>query len=406
MTSGEATVPKQKNVLKEFEKKDRRRKLRQVKKKIRPNRDVRQPRQKKAPVYAAIEDDWDEFESRERIMPRGERERRRSVEALMYTDDKELEPGEQVGVPGRQGLVTQVSTGLCRVSVDDENVLCSLRGSLSAAETGFTNVVTVGDRVVFSQNGDDQGVVEQVLPRRNQITRPDPFYSHLQQALVANLDQLLIVASWREPHLWPELIDRYLIAAERSGVEAIICLNKIDLAESLDPVEQALQAYRAMDIQILLTSAEWKTGLEELRQSLQDKVTVLAGLSGVGKSTLLTAVQPDLQLRIGAVSEDSRMGRHTTTQAVMLSLDTGSYVIDTPGIRQFGIAGLHQDELIDYYPDLLRYAHNCRFSDCSRQHEPGCAVLKAVAAGKLCSDRLKSFHKIRCGLSEGSQNEH
>jgi len=161
-----------------------------------------------------------------------------------------------------------------------------------------------------------------------------------------------------------------------------------------------------MDIQILLTSAEWKTGLEELRQSLQDKVTVLAGLSGVGKSTLLTAVQPDLQLRIGAVSEDSRMGRHTTTQAVMLPLDAGSYVIDTPGIRQFGIAGLHQDELIDYYPDLLRYAHNCRFSDCSHQHEPGCAVQKAAAAGKLCSDRLKSFHKIRCGLSEGNQDEH
>jgi len=369
-----------------------------VKKKVRPNRDVRGPRQKRWAPHA--DDDYYNLNGRERIMPRGERERRRSVEALLYNDDKELEPSELEVVPGRQGLVTQVSTGLCRVSVGNESVLCSLRGSLSAAETGLTNVVTVGDQVLFSQNGGDQGVVEQVLPRRNQITRPDPFYSHLQQALVANLDQLLIVASWREPHLWPELIDRYLIAAERSGVKAIICVNKIDLAESMEEVEQALQPYREMGIRVLLTSAEWKTGLEELRQLLKDKVTVLAGLSGVGKSTLLTAVQPSLQLRTGTVSEDSRMGRHTTTQAVMLPLDHGSYVIDTPGIREFGIAGLHRDELIDYYPDLLRYAHNCRFSNCSHQHEPDCAVQAAVETGKLSADRLKSYCKIWDQLPE------
>ena len=398
-------MPKNPDVVSNMRKEERRRRLRKANKSLKRNRDERRPRNKGwSAALDADGDEWLDQPAYERIMPRGERERRRSVEALMQVEapamSEERPPASPPAANGVQGRVVGVSAGLCRVQLPGRTLLCSMRGSLTAVETGYTNVVAAGDRVLVSQDGRDQGVVERVLPRDNQISRPDPFYTHLRQTLAANVDQLLIVASWRDPHLWPELVDRYLIAAECNSVTPVLCINKVDLAESLEEVEEVVGIYRALDYRVFLTSATQGYGLRSLRALLDAGVTVLAGLSGVGKSTLLTAIQPELDLRIGAVNPDRHQGRHTTSQAVMLPLDERSYVIDTPGIREFGLAGLHQSELIAYYPELAAAAAGCRFSDCTHDHEPACAVRAAVERGEVSAMRLDNYKKIRCTLPE------
>lgn len=333
----------------------------------------------------------------ERVMPRGERERRRQVEALAQTDPEQVDLPAAETQAGLRGLVVEVSSGLCRVEAAGQIHLCRLRGSLSAGETGFTNVVAVGDEVLVSADEAGGGVVEQVLPRRTILARPDVFRSHLRQIIVANAEQLLIVAAWRNPPLWPELVDRYLIAAERYKLTPIICLNKIDLAEaegSLAECQAIFQIYRSLGYQVILTSARTGLGVDTLRQTLQGRITALAGLSGVGKSSLLAAVQPGWQLRIGAVNEFSGEGRHTTTQVTLLPLAQGGYVADTPGIREFGLSGLSRHELIQFYPDLMAHAYRCRFADCSHRHEPDCAVKAALEVGTLADVRYSNYQKI------------
>ena len=182
----------------------------------------------------------------------------------------------------------EVSQGLCRVSLmEGEPLLCEVRRSLKANDTGFTNIVAVGDEVLISRNGAERGMVEAVQPRRSVLTRPDPFYTHLRQVIVANVDQVLIVAAWREPAFWPELVNRYLIAAARNGLAPIICVNKVDLAEDLAEPQTVLRAYCEAGYTVLMTSAESRLGVDGLRRLLQGRTTALAGLSGVGKSSLL-----------------------------------------------------------------------------------------------------------------------
>jgi ribosome biogenesis GTPase len=352
-----------------FEKEPQRRQIQKAKKQLKPNRQPKPTRRRDwLPETEAGSDDFD-FESAERIMPRGE-------------------------VSSLRGTVVEVSSGLCRVDVAGQAFMCGLRGSLSAEETGFTNVVAVGDDVLISADSSGWGVVKEVLPRRTILARPDVFYGHLRQIIVANAEQLLIVASWRNPTLWPELIDRYLIAAQRNKLSPIICINKIDLAEDPLACQVALQPYQALGHPVIFASALTGVGLDSLAEILRGRITALAGLSGVGKSSLLSAVQPNLQLRTGVVSEASGEGRHTTTQVTMLPLAMGGFVVDTPGIREFGLSGLSPRDLIQFYPDLGTVAAGCRFADCSHRHEPNCAVKTAVTAGKLPLTRYDSYQKI------------
>jgi ribosome biogenesis GTPase len=296
-------------------------------------------------------------------------------------------------------VVLEVSSNLCRVDLAGQSLLCRLRGALSAQETGFTNVIAVGDRVIVQENSPGHGVVEQVLPRRSVLARPDVFRSHLRQVIVANADQLLIVAAWRNPLIWLELIDRYLIAAERHNLIPLICVNKVDLAADQAECQILLQPYQTLGYQVLFTSARTHSGLDLLREAMRGRVTALAGLSGVGKSSLLNAIQPGLHLRTGAISDGSGNGQHTTTQVSLLPLAMGGFVADTPGIREFGLSGLSQSELIAFYPDLTTYAHLCRFANCSHQHEPDCAVKAAVTAQKIAPIRYDNYLKIYHSLA-------
>jgi ribosome biogenesis GTPase len=353
-----------------------------------------------------IHDQWDdpdaldelEWPQTERIMPRGERERRRTVMATAWAKLEEEDAPDDVLLPeetsGQRGVVVEVSSSLCRVDVDGRDVLCGLRGSLSSHDTGFTNVVAVGDQVLVSQDGAERGIVEAVLPRKSTLARPDVFYDHLQQVIVANADQLLIVASWRDPVIWLELIDRYLIAAERHNLRPVICVNKVDLAKDEAICRRTLQPYLDLGYRVLFTSALTGVGIKELGEVLRGKTTVLAGLSGVGKSSLLARVQPGLQLRTGNVSDHSGEGRHTTTQVTMLPLAMGGYVVDTPGIREFGLSGMQREELVRFYAEIMTAARCCRFGNCSHLHEPGCAVQAAVQDGRISEARYHSYTKI------------
>jgi len=224
------------------------------------------------------------------------------------------------------------------------------------------------------------------------------FASHLQQVIVANADQLLIVASWREPAVWLELIDRYLIAAERHNLSPVICVNKVDLAKDEAICRAELRPYVDLGYRVLFTSALTGAGVDELRDLLCDKTTVLAGLSGVGKSSLLTAVQPGLKLLTGNVS-DSGQGRHTTTQVTLLKLSLGGFVVDTPGIREFGVSGLEKSELARFYPEIAAMAGECRFGNCSHIAEPDCAVRAAVRQGRVSAARYHNYQKIYVTLS-------
>jgi ribosome biogenesis GTPase len=284
--------------------------------------------------------------------------------------------------------------------VDGESLLCEVRRTLKASVTGFTNVVAVGDEVAVSQHGAGRGMVEAVLPRRSVLARPDPFYTHLRQVIVANVDQVLVVASWREPAFWPELVDRYLIAAARSGLEPIVCVNKVDLAGSLAEPQATLSAYGAAGYTVMLTSAQSGLGVPGLRRLLQGRTTALAGLSGVGKSSLLGAVEPGLYLRVGEVSDRRHEGRHTTTQASLHRLATGGFVVDTPGIREFGLTGLTRRELAGCYPELVALQDRCRFENCTHMREPECAVKQAVRRGELAEMRYDSYRKILASLPQ------
>lgn len=345
-------------------------------------------------------------------MPRGTQERQKVVEALAIKsiqsagesvkwDEYELPAGTQ------RGLVVEATGGQCAVQVDSRLLECEVRRALMLEETTFTSVVAAGDQVAVLSGENGNGVVEQVLPRRSILARPHRpdkgATSLLRQIVAANIDQVLVVASWRKPSIWPELIDRYLVAAERNQLKAVICINKIDLVEDQAELEATLTPYRDAGYQVILTSAETGVGIELLREVLKDSITVFTGLSGVGKSSLLSRIQPSLTLRalsIGERGKNRNQGRHTTSLATLYSLNGNGAVIDTPGIREFGLAYLERRELARFYPEIAPAASECKYSDCTHTHEPDCAVKAALEEGTISPMRYDSYQKILCTLTD------
>jgi ribosome biogenesis GTPase len=364
-------------------------------------------------AYVEDPDGYDDLDlaDHERMMPLGEIEARQAKTprsplhqglgpaALAPAMSAPGAQGEGTAPGARRGTVVEVSAGLCRVALPESTLLCTLRSSLRTPHSGFSNVLAAGDEVVVSSNGHERGVVEAVLPRRSALARPDVFYKHLQQVIVANVDQALIVAAWREPAFWPELVDRYLIAAIRHNLTPIICVNKIDLAEDPAELARTVAAYRRTGYRVLPTSASTQQGLDALREALIGRTTALAGLSGVGKSSLLNAVEPGLNLRTSEVSNRRHEGRHTTTQVTLHPLAAGGFVADTPGIREFGLSGLQASDLPRFYPEIAAEAQACVYADCSHTREPGCAVKTALHAGRISSMRYDSYRKIRHDLA-------
>jgi ribosome biogenesis GTPase len=301
-----------------------------------------------------------------------------------------------------QGLVIEAVSGMCRVDLNGKTLLCDIRGKIKDSTTGFINPVAVGDHVLVSRNGLDRGVVENILPRQNVLARPyspdqGKYLGDLQQIIVANVDRLLIVASWREPYIWPAMIDRYLIAAVRNNLRVIICINKTDLIDDIEGYQEIVGVYQRLGYDLIQTSVVTKSGIDDLGNILKDGLTVLTGLSGVGKSSLLTSIQPSLNLKTGKVSEHglfTGQGRHTTSSSNLIKLDSGGWVVDTPGVRSFALAGIHPLELANWYPEMVPYIKDCNFGNCTHIDEPGCGVLSAVQKGSVSHLRYKNYKQI------------
>jgi ribosome biogenesis GTPase len=250
--------------------------------------------------------------------------------------------------------------------------------------TDQRHVVVAGDIVVFRPEGTSEGFIERVEPRGATLCRTSKNRQHI---LVANVDQIVIVSSAAEPTLKPNLIDRFLVEAERNHLPATICINKVDLIDPAD-LQPLAGVYGQMGYDVLLVSATTGLGIEPLRRLVKDKQTVVAGQSGVGKSSLLNAIEPELGLRVG---------KHTTTVARLIPLRMGGHVIDTPGIRQFQLWDVIAEEVAGFYRDIRPYVNLCRFQDCTHIHEAQCAVKDAVADGQLDVRRYESY----CHLFEG-----
>jgi ribosome biogenesis GTPase len=240
-------------------------------------------------------------------------------------------------------------------------------------------------------------LIERVEPRRGVLTRASRRREHV---LVANVDQLVIVMSLVEPDLKPHLIDRYLATAQQGGLAAIICLNKGDLVESA-PLQALIGAYSQLGVPTVLTSAKSGQGIERLRELLKGRATVFSGQSGVGKSSLLNAVQPELALRVKSVSGVNQKGRHTTTTAELIRLEFGGWVVDTPGVRQFELWDIIPEEVEGFFPEFRPFVPLCAFPDCTHTHEGACAVKSAVNRRQISLRRYHSY----IGMFTGSMKE-
>ena len=299
-----------------------------------------------------------------------------------------------------EGRVIKAISGFYTVAVDGrEPVVAQIAGRLKQ-EWHSSTLVAAGDWVTVSVNEDGTGTVEAVAPRKSVLSRSRPapasrkLAADQEQVLVANLDQVIFVFAVKNPTSNLRKLDRFLVVAEMNELPAIICLNKIDL-DKKGKVQEQFQMYADIGFPVLHTSVVTGEGIPTLKELLHDKISVLAGSSGVGKSSLLNAIQPGLGLKVSQVSQATGKGTHTTRHAELFPLDEGGYVADTPGIRGLALFDLEPTELDAYFREIAPLVEQCQFSDCSHRHEPGCAVMAAVEDGRIHPHRYDSYLRLR-----------
>ncbi len=258
-------------------------------------------------------------------------------------------------------------------------------------------MLALGDWVEFSPLSKNSGIIEKVEPRQRVFSRlaPDP-KGEYQQIMIANLDQLVLVFACIDPEPHFGMLDRFLVLAEKQNVPAVVVANKIDLIKMEHAVE-LFGRYPALGYPVIYTSAHLGVGVDDLRERLSKKLSLIAGPSGVGKSSLLNGVQPELGLQVRQISQITRKGRHTTVVRELFALDDGGYVADTPGLKALALWDVQAEELDGYFPEMRDLVAECQFSDCTHVHEPGCAILSAVQSGKIAPERYQSYLRIRFG---------
>lgn len=321
----------------------------------------------------------------------------------------------QIGtVTLKEGVVVRASAGVYTVACGERSVHCLLRGNLkkalefTASPTGSkrvarvhrlhtTDPVAVGDRVRFAETRHGHGVIEEVLPRRSVFTRAGFRGTH--HIVASNIDQVMIVFACAEPRLDPWKLDRFLVAAELEGLTPVIIANKRDLV-SEDEFRAQFGPFTAIDYTVLPASAIRGDGLDDIRARLKDHISAFVGPSGVGKSSLLNAIQPGLKLRTGEVGAATHMGRHTTTMAQLIPLRFGGWVVDTPGMRRFDLVDSEPEDLVYGFPEMVPFLGKCRFADCQHLAEPDCAVRQAVEAGMVQHRRYESYRILYAELQQ------
>ena len=315
---------------------------------------------------------------------------------LLSTFVEQLRPEELVAVDEaeREGsaIVISVSSGRCRAFLDGQELDCVIPKELALLQKSS---LAVGDRVRVTE---DEGLwkVQAVLPRQTVLARPDPLQKHMQRLIAANVDVVIHVVSVKAPPLRPRLIDRFLIAIQRGGARPVICVNKVDLLDAGERDEEIakLAPYLELGVPVVGCSTKTGEGLESLRGEVEGKMAALVGHSGVGKSSILNALDTTLQLATRELHRKRATGRHTTTASTLYDFGGGTYLIDTPGIREFGLWDLDREALRDYFPEFEEPSELCRFTNCTHVHEPDCEVKDAVERGEVSGARYETYARL------------
>ncbi len=293
-----------------------------------------------------------------------------------------------------RGIVVRSQSGFFTLDTGQGEVIARLRGRLKQGrKTG--DLIAVGDWVQVSFAEDGTAMIEEIEERTSKMHRlaPTP-RGEYEQIIIANLDQSVLVFACTDPEPRLRMLDRFLIINEEQDVPPLIVANKVDLV-GWWRARKIFGHYAKLGYQVIYTSVKWRLGIRKLRKRLEGKISVFAGPSGVGKSSLLNAVQPELGLQVRAVSEATGKGRHTTVVREMFPLDGGGYVADTPGLKALALWDIEPEELDGYFPEIAARVADCQFSSCTHTDEPGCAVVAAVEKGKIHPERYESYLRIR-----------
>jgi ribosome biogenesis GTPase len=305
--------------------------------------------------------------------------------------------GRVIKSTGSSYLVSSPGTGMTE---------CIISGKYRLEELRSTNPVVVGDWIKYSlQKGEKVGRINEVLPRKNYIIRKSAKLSKSHQIIAANIDQVVLMITVIDPVTHTEFIDRYLVTSEAYNIPAILLINKIDLygeAEKLT-LGDWRSIYEEIGYGCIECSLETLENIDRIKSALKEKVTLLAGNSGVGKSTLINIIEPSLKLKTREISQSHKSGKHTTTFAEMFELSMGGFIIDTPGIRGFGITDMEDEPLFHYFPELFKVSAGCKYHNCIHVNEPECAVMQAVESGKISFSRYKSYLKLLEEQQDGSK---
>lgn len=298
------------------------------------------------------------------------------------------------------GVVVKSTGSWYQVKTQDGNyVQCRIKGKFRLEGIKHTNPIAVGDQVDFeieTNNEQNTGVINKIHDRKNYIIRKSSNLSKQTHIIASNIDQALLVASMVQPQTSLGFIDRFIMTAEAYHIPTMLIFNKADLYEGplIDMLEETMSIYKNIGYQCFETSVINGKNTDHLKSILKDKTTLVAGHSGVGKSSLLNSISPGLNLKTGDISNFSQKGTHTTTFAEMFELSFGGNIIDTPGIKEFGIVDFNESEISHYFKEMRPFITQCRFNNCKHLNEPGCAVKEAVEKGEIASERFESYINI------------
>jgi ribosome biogenesis GTPase len=295
-----------------------------------------------------------------------------------------------------QGLVIRQQAGFYAVFTEDREITCKLRGRIKKEKIN-EDLIAIGDQVFISLVSENEGVIERVLPREKEFFRLAPSArGEYKQIMIANPDKIFLVFACAEPDPSLRMLDRFLVIAEKQKIPAVIVANKVDLVGE-STARELFRIYTNLGYEVIFTSAKRKVNIDFLKQELRGKLSAFSGPSGVGKSSLLNAIQPGLGMQIGELKESSGKGRHTTVVRQLIKLEEGGFVADMPGLRSLSLWDTTPEELDGYFPELRDLVADCQFNNCSHIMEPGCAVRKAVAEGRVHPARYDSYVRLRNG---------